>query len=166
MTRIACVMWVGLGSFLYAGCGSGSDTTCVDMTGDGGKNLCAFIGTWTATSGTITLNCAGTPSTSQLTSTDVWQAGATSDLIQPASSGGGCALLANVSGNTATALPNQSCSMLSGSETVNLTLATYTFMLGSTDTTATETASGTAIVSRSGSTETCTYTEMGAYTKD
>ena len=166
MTRTTRLMWVAFGIFVYAGCGSGNGTnTCVEMPGDGGKNLCAFVGTWTAKSGTITLTCAGTPSTSQVTEPDVWQAGTTSDLIQPASSGGGCALLADVSGNTATALPNQTCSTSSGSETVNLTISTYTFVLDSGDTTATEMASGTGAVSASGINETCSYAEMATYTK-
>jgi hypothetical protein len=166
LTGIAGLVWVSLGIFSYAGCGSGNGTTnCVEMPADGGKDLCAFVGTWTATSGTVALTCAGSPSTSQVTGTDVWQLGTTSDLIQPASSGGGCALLADVSGKTATALPNQSCSMSMGSETVNLTISTYTFVLGSGDTTATEMASGTGIASSSGVSETCTYTEMATYTK-
>ena len=163
VTRTARLMGAGLGIFLYAGCGSGSGI-CVDPT-DGGKNLCAFIGTWTANSGTVTLTCAGTPSTSTVTESDVWQAGTTSDLVQPASSGGGCVLLADVSGNTATALPNQTCSTSSGSDTVNLTISTYTFVLGTSHAAATEPASGTGTVSGSGVSETCSYTEMATYTK-
>jgi hypothetical protein len=138
---------------------------CVDNSADGGKDLCAFIGTWTAKSGTATLNCAGTPSTSQVTGDTVWQRGTTSDLIQPASSGGGCALLANVSGNTATGLPNQTCSMSSGSDTINLTLSTYTFVLGSDHTTATEMGSGTGVVSGGGTSLSCTYSETATYSK-
>jgi hypothetical protein len=138
----------------------------MDMSADGGKNICAFVGTWTLTSGTIILTCGGYPSTSQLTSSEtLWQQGTTSDLVQPASTGGGCALLANVSGNTATALPNQTCSSSSGPDTINLTLSTYTFVLGSDHTTATEIGLGSAVISGPTS-ESCTYSERATYTKN
>lgn len=154
-----------LGLFVTAlfglGCGSANSAGP-----DGGKNLNVFIGTWTATSGTVTLTCAGQVTTAQVTGNDVWQMGTTSDLVQPAdSSSSGCVLLANVSGNTATALPNQTCAVPMGTTTVNLTIAKYTFILASDGTTATESGSGPGTATTNGSTETCTYAETAMYTK-
>jgi hypothetical protein len=143
------------------GCSSGSSAGP-----DGGKDLSSFIGTWTANSGTITLTCSGKVTTAQVTGNDVWQMGSTSDLLQPAAaSSSGCVVLANVSGSTATGLPNQTCALPMGAMTVNLTIAMYTFVLGSNGTTATESASGSGSVTTNGSTGTCTYAETATYTK-
>ncbi len=144
-----------------AGCGSSSSAAA-----DGGKDLQAFIGTWTATSGTVSLTCSGRVSTTQVTGNDVWQMGTTTDLVQPAdSSSSGCIVLANVSGNTATALPNQACTLNMGGTVVDLTIAKYTFVVGASGTTAAETATGTGAVTTNGTTTNCTYSETAGYTK-
>lgn len=134
---------------------------------DSGRDLNAFIGTWTANSGTITLTCSGQITTAQVTGNDVWQIGTTSDLLQPAdSSSSGCVVLANVSGDTATGLPNQTCALPTGGTTVDLTVTKYIFVLGSDGTAATETASGTGSVTNNGSTSTCSYAETATYIKE
>src|SRR6185312_4784348 len=161
------LMSLGLAVFFQASCGSGNGASACSSGSDGGKDTCQFIGTWPVSSGTIALTCGGQVTTGQVTGDDVWQTGTTSDLLQPAdSSAAGCVLLANVAGDIATALPNQVCTITMGTETVKLTIATYTFMLGNNNgTTATENASGTGTVTVNGTSETCTYTETATYTK-
>ena len=142
---------------MVGGCGSGS----VAET-DGGKDVQSFIGTWMPTSGAITFTCAGAVTSDPVTGNDVWQMGTTSDVVQPADSGSnGCVLLANVSGNTATALANQSCN----GATTDINISMYTFVVGSSGMTATENATGTASVTTGGTTTTCSYSEAATYTK-
>jgi hypothetical protein len=165
------LMSLGLAVFFQASCGSGNGASAgaraCSSGSDGGEDTCQFIGTWPVSSGTIALTCGGQVTTIQVTGDEVWQTGTTSDLLQPAAFGvAGCVLLANVAGDMATALPNQACTTTMGSQTVKLTIATYTFILGSNNgTTATENASGTGTVTVNGTSETCTYTETATYTK-
>ena len=145
-------------SVIGAGCGSVTSTAGADA----GKDLQTLIGSWTLGSGTITLNCSGVITTQPVDGNEVWQVGTTSDLMQPAgSSSTGCALLANVSGKTATALPGQSCNQ----KGVDLTLSTYTFAVGASGTTATESATGTEAVNSGGAGTTCAYSETANFTK-
>ena len=153
--RLAALLTV-VAAGLLAACGSVTST----VNSDGGKDLTGFLGTWTLVSGTTTVTCAGVATPSAVTGNVVWQAGTTSDLIQPAdSSASGCDLLANVSGNTAAALPNQTCNKMG----TDLTISSYTFAIGPSG--ATETANGTKTVSTSGVGATCTYSETATYTK-
>jgi hypothetical protein len=156
--RRQIAVWVAMGaSAIGVGCGS------VTSMGnpDAGKDLAALVGSWTLGSGTITLTCSGLVTTSAVSGNEMWQLGTSSDLMQPAgSSSSGCVLLANVSGKTATALPNQSCSKMG----VALTLTAYTFVVGSSGT-ATETASGTETVNMGGAGTTCSYAETATFTK-
>lgn len=146
---------------VLAGCGSVTATNS-DGGDAGGKDLQTFVGTWTLVSGTTTLTCSGVVTTEQVTTNVVWQVGTTSDLIQPAdTAASGCDLLANVSGKVATALPNQTC----GKMGTDLTISMYTFTVASSGTSATESSSGTRVVSTAGVGMTCTYTETATYTK-
>ncbi len=152
---------------LSAGCG-GSDGLSADDggngagEGDGGKNLQLFIGTWHVTSGSQTVTCAGQSQLSAATDT-IWQMGTTSDLMQPVDSSG-CPFLANVSGNTATAVPNQSCSLTMSGSTVKLTVTSYTFTVAASGTTATDIGRGTAVATGAVS-NSCTFTESATYSK-
>jgi hypothetical protein len=155
-------VWAVAAAGALAGCGSVTAAVNSDGGGDGGKDLTTFVGTWTLGSGTTTVTCAGVVTTSSVTGNVVWQAGTTSDLLQPAdSTSSGCDLLANVSGHTAAALPNQTCNKMG----TNLTISSYTFVVGASGTTATETASGTKTVNTGGVGATCTYSETATYTK-
>jgi len=162
------IVFAWLLASLSAGCG-GSDGLSPGDGGNGpgggdggGKNLQLFIGTWHVASGIETLNCAGQTDTSAVTDT-IWQMGTTSDLLQPPDSTD-CPLLANVSGNTATAVPNQSCSETMSGSTLTLTLTSYTFTVAASGTTATDNGSGAALVTGAISTS-CTLTENATYTK-
>lgn len=148
---------------VLAGCGSVTSTANSDGGMDvAGKDLQTFIGTWTLVSGTTMQTCAGVAMTEQVTMNVVWQAGTSSDLMQPAdSAASGCVLLANVSGGTATASPNQTCSKMG----TNLTISMYTFTVGESGTSATESSSGTKTLTTAGVGTTCTYTETATYTK-
>jgi hypothetical protein len=147
---------------VLAGCGSVTSTNSDGGVDVAGKDLQTFIGTWTLGSGTTMQTCAGVVTTQQVTTDVVWQAGTTSDLIQPAdSAASGCDLLANVSGKVATALPGQSC----GKMGTNLMISMYTFTVAASGTSATESSSGTRVVSTAGVGMTCTYTETATYTK-
>ncbi len=148
---------------VLAGCGSVTSSANSDGGVDvAGTDLQTFIGTWTLVSGTTMLTCSGVVMTEQVTMNVVWQAGTTSDLMQPAdSTASGCALLANASGKIATASPNQTC----GKMGTDLTISMYKFTVGSNGTSATESSSGTKTVSTAGVGTTCTYTETATYTK-
>jgi len=146
-----------------AGCGSVTSAS-PDGGGpaDGGNILQTFLGTWTLGSGTITLTCSGLNMVSAVSGNIVWQAGTTSDLMEPAnSSSTGCVLLASASGRTATALPNQTC----GKGGMDVTLTGYTFVVGASGMTATETGNGTETVTTGGVGTSCTYAETATYTK-
>jgi hypothetical protein len=162
-SQIAALLAMAAAGLLAAsGCGSVTAAGSDGGPGGDGSILQTFLGTWTLSSGTITLTCSGLNMVSQVSGNIVWQVGTTSDLMEPAdSSSTGCVLLANASGKTATALPNQTCSKGG----VDLTLTGYTFVLGSTGTTATETGNGNETVTTGGVGTTCTYAESATYTK-
>jgi hypothetical protein len=122
-----------------------------------------FLGTWTPTSGAIALNCGGTITSDRATDTTKWVAGTTSDLVQPADSSG-CSLRANVSGNTATLLPGQMCTQQTNGSSLTIALSTYTFTVASDGKTASEQASGTAVLTGA-TTADCTYNATVSYTK-
>jgi hypothetical protein len=150
-------IWATAGVLLVLwGCGSGG--------GDAEPDLAAFIGTWEPVSGTMTVDCAGQRETKPVTSNTVWEAGTgmTSDLMQPPDSSG-CVLLANVAGRTATAIPNQHCRQVNGGVLVEVTVTSYTFVLGADTTTASETAAGTARVTAAGEAVDCTSGQAASY---
>jgi hypothetical protein len=153
---------------VVAGCGSVSPAridggpTAADGPPNSGSVLQTFLGTWTLGSGTITLTCSGLNMVNPVTGNIVWQAGTSSDLMEPAnSSSTGCVLLASASGKTATASPNQTCNKGG----MDLMLTGYTFVVGAGGTTATETGNGTETITTGGVGTSCTYAETATYTK-
>lgn len=66
-----------------------------------------FIGTWMFSGGTLTMTCKGPPSVSQLMGNLTIKAGVSSALTVLDDSG--CNVNYAISGNTATAVPGQSC---------------------------------------------------------
>jgi hypothetical protein len=144
-----------------AGCSSSSNA---------GPDLGAFEGTWTPTAVTEVVTCNGTPTTSSITANLTWAQSATnSSEIVSSSTGGSCTFTASVSGSTATATAGQTCTETepaqTGTETINLTLGSYSFAVSSDDKTAQITGNGSANIVLNGATTSCTYTESGSYTK-
>jgi hypothetical protein len=147
-----------MASLLTAGaCGGGAD----------GKDLAAFVGVWTPTSGNIMYTCAGQSVTAPSTAL-TWAAGTSSDLIQTAP-GSSCVMHADISANTATETGTQTCVIPSvdgygDSITDSLSFTAYTFVLGSDGKTATENFSGTLFETDDtiGTSATCTMSETGA----
>jgi hypothetical protein len=152
-------------SLAGAGCGSSS----------GGKDTAKFVGVWSPASGVYTQTCPGDANntgTMQVTTTDTWAAGTTSDLVQTIA-GTSCVLHADISSNTATATPaNQTCSVSStatGGDSITqmLTLTAYNFVVSSDGLTATENYSGTLVLTdnTAGASENCTFTQTAQYSK-
>ena len=151
-------------SLVGAACGS-----------SGGKDTAKFVGVWSAASGTYTQTCPGDAAnsgSSQVTTTDTWATGTTSDLVQTIA-GTSCVLHADISADTATATPaNQTCSISStatngDSLTQMLTLTAYNFVVSPDGLTATENYSGTLVLTdnTAGASENCTFTQTASYTK-
>ncbi|HEY5091539.1 MAG TPA: hypothetical protein VIK30_16275, partial [Polyangia bacterium] len=82
----------------------------------GSKNVAGFVGVWSPASGVYTQTCPGDDAntgTSQVTDTETWAMGTTSDLVQTIP-GTSCVLHADISASTATATPaNQTCTVTS-----------------------------------------------------
>jgi len=152
-----------LGVFVAAAgaCGSNGTSASPD-SGTAASGLSRFVGTWHPTSGSITYNCSGTTQTDPVVDNLTWGAGVGADLVQTS---GTCVFKANVTASTASALPSQSCTEVTGTTTVVLAVAAYTFSLSADGTTATESASGTATLSDSGLTATCTFSGLASYQK-
>lgn len=129
--------------------------------GDKGDDLATFIGTWQPTAGAVTEICQGYTYTNSLSNL-TWTAGVSSDLVQ---TDGSCALLANVSGATATGIPGQSCSGAASGGTATLTFGGYTFVVSPDGHTATENASGNITYVVDGATIPCTLNETGSFHK-
>jgi hypothetical protein len=128
----------------------------------GSSGLSRFVGTWHPTSGTITVTCSGVAQTESVVDNLSWGAGVGADLVQTS---GTCVLKANVTSSTAAALPSQSCTETAGTTTLTISFAAYTFALSADGLTATESASGSAVINDSGLTVTCTYSETASYQK-
>jgi hypothetical protein len=145
-------------SLLTAGaCGGGSE----------GKDLAAFVGVWTPTSGNIMYTCAGQSVTSPSTAM-TWADGTSSDLIQPVP-GSSCVMHADIAANTATETGTQTCVVSTSNDygdaiTESFSFTAYTFVLGSDAKTATENFSGTVLETDDtlGTSTTCTMSETGA----
>lgn len=140
----------------------------------GSKDLTKFIGVWGAPTGTYTQTCPGDAAntgTSQVTDTETWAAGTTSDLVQSIPNSA-CVLHADVSANTATASPaGQSCTSSGtvGGDSITqvATLTAYNFVVSSDGLTATENYSGTLVLTdnTAGLSENCTFTQTASFTK-
>jgi hypothetical protein len=169
-SSLSKALWIVALSGLLAGsgaCGGSSDSGdsgAGGKGGGGGAGISRFVGTWHPTSGNTTVTCAGTPYTDAVVDNLSWGAGVGADLVQTS---GTCVFKANVTASTAAALPSQSCTESSGTGALTVTLAAYTFSLGADGLTATESASGSAVVndSATGQTVTCTYSELASYQK-
>ncbi len=157
-------MSMGRTSFAFAAALLALTAACSGSTTSSGSGLSAssFIGTWKATSGTITLNCGGQTSTSTITGDVVWAAGTNGGIVQT----GSCNLTATISGSTASA-SNESCTEMDSTTggTIQLQLTSYTFAVSADDKTATENGSGSASETISGQSVTCTYSETASYQK-
>ncbi|MEO5768377.1 MAG: hypothetical protein ABIS92_08500 [Polyangia bacterium] len=148
---------------MFAGTsGCGSDSKSATLDGGDGKSLSRFIGTWKPTTGTGTTTCAGQSSTKPVTDNTVWAAGVSSDLVQ---TDGSCALLANVTGSTASALPSQSCTQMDGTTTATLSVTAYTFSLSADGQTATESGSAAITGNIGGVAASCSFLITAAYQK-
>jgi len=140
----------------------------------GSKNVAGFVGVWSPASGVYTQTCPGDDAntgTSQVTDTETWAMGTTSDLVQTIP-GTSCVLHADISASTATATPaNQTCTVTStgGGDSITqaLTLTAYNFVLSSDGLTATENYSGTMVLTDNtvGVSENCTFTQTASYSK-
>jgi hypothetical protein len=147
----------GLVSILaLSACGGGNS---------GGDDLKKFVGTWRATSGTLTTICPGyDPFTDTVSDNLVWSTGVNSDLVS--TDGTNCPILADVTGSTASGAPGQACTQSDGAGGVStVTISGYTFVIAPDGHTATENGSGTVAFIVSGATLVCTFNETGSYQK-
>jgi hypothetical protein len=133
------------------------------------SNLTAFLGTWQLTSGQQDLSNCTNPNadgnTLEATTIQlVFTVGTTSDLVGKYQGQGssGCSFNVNVSGNVATALPNQTCTEVGTSETDLLSLASYTFTLSGT---ASDEAANGTITDEADTSITCDFQGEGTYQK-
>lgn len=162
---VSKVLALGALGALFLGCGGSSTPAPAGgggMVGTGMTGVSKFVGTWHPTSGTITILCAGVNQTMTVTDNLTWAAGVGADIVQTS---GGCALKANITGTTGSALPSQMCTEMDGTTTTIISLSAYTFSLSADGQTATENASGNAMVSDSGLSVTCSYSETAGYQK-
>ncbi len=133
-----------------------------------GKAL--FIGTWTITTGSTTIDCTGTPQTQPLTGSDIWAAGTSSDLVLDPSTT--CPLKANVTGRTAIGEPGFTCttsgtdSSTGAAYTTLLEADAYSFIIASDGKTASATLTGTATYTSGGTSVPCDFSEQAEYSKN
>jgi hypothetical protein len=134
--------------------------------GEESDNLGRFVGTWRATSGTVTTICPGyAPITDPVSGNRVWSSGVSSDLISP-DPNGGCAILADVKAATASGVPGQSCTGPDGVGGLStVTFDGYTFVISADGQTATENLSGHVTYVVQGASLVCSFNESGAYQK-
>jgi hypothetical protein len=133
----------------------------------------AFLGTWTATSGKLTITCPGTgvaPTDTDVTGdNETWVAGTTTDLVLNGVDGS-CDLTASVNGRIATGSPGQSC-VDSGtaddgdSYTQTLSFERGMFVVSSSGTTATQTLAGSDVYTdrTQGETLDCVFSETATF---
>lgn len=116
-----------------------------------------FLGTWTIASANIKGSCGPLPFDQPLTGMQTVAAGTSSDLVftvQP-----GCELLMDVTGDTATVRPNQTCSVTVGQQMVSGTVTSGTMKVAGSM--ATFDCAGTATIA----TVACNLTLSGTSTK-
>ena len=132
----------------------------------GGKDLSKFKGTWQPTTYMATITCGGTPDVVNTGDNITWSGGVSTDLVQtdPTTN---CVLDADVTGETASAISGQTCTVHDSSgDNIVLNLPQYTFSLSADGQTATEASSGTANVTFTDGTATvCQYSESASYHK-
>ena len=129
-------------------------------------HLGRFVGTWRATSGTVTTICPGyQPFTDPVSGNLVWSSGVSSDLIST-DLNGACAMMADVNGATASGVPGQSCTGpdgIGGLSTV--TFVGYTFVISADGHTATENMSGHVTYVVEGASIVCSFNQSASYQK-
>ena len=131
----------------------------VGCSSSSGGGLGNFTGVWKPTAVNLVVTCDGQEVTDSVTDNLTWAVSASdsSDIV----STGSCTVTASVSGDTATATANQTCSTKStAGATILLTLDTFTFTTADGKN-ATLTGNGTATVSGIN----CTFTESGSLSK-
>ncbi len=131
--------------------------------GEGGE-FDQFVGTWRATSGSVTRVCpGGSPSTEAVTGNVIWINGVTSDLVAT-SVLTPCRLQANVIDATASGVPGPGCTQSEGVDgRVTVTFASYAFVVSSDGRTAAEVASGQVTHIAQGSAISCSFDESASY---
>lgn len=131
-----------------------------------GDDLKKFAGTWRATAGTVVVTCPGyAAQTVVLTGNAVWSMGVSSDLLETTAFTS-CPLMADVTHETASGVPGQTCTEADGTGgTSTTTFAGYTFVLAGDGRTATENASGSVTYVAGGASIVCSFNETGAYEK-
>lgn len=140
----------------------------------GSKNVAGFVGVWSPASGTFTSTCPGGngTNTTQVTDTETWAAGTTSDLVQTIPNTN-CVFHADISASTATGVAGQTCTVntaataTTDSFTDVYSFTSYTFVISPDGMTATENYSGNLAetdntINLSGN---CTFTQTASYTK-
>ena len=137
-------------------------SACEEPENPSGK----FVGTWRATSGTVTTLCPGYEAiTDPLNGSLTWAVGVSSDLVGT-DPGSACPTLADVNGGTATGLPGQTCSGSDGAGGVyTVSVTSYTFVVSPDGRTATENQSGTLMAVLDGATVVCSVNASGSYQK-
>ena len=134
--------------------------------GEDRDNLGRFLGTWRATSGTLTMLCPGfQPFTDAVSGNRVWSSGVSSDLIST-DPNGACAIMADVNGATASGVPGQSCTGPDGIGGIQTeTVDGYTFVISADGQTATENMSGHVNYSVEGVSLVCSFNETASFQK-
>ncbi len=134
------------------------------LIGGCGAGMSNFEGTWSYTSGNVTVTCPGAPSQTSALSGDETLAAAASGSGLEITDSGGCNVSLTVSGSSATAGAGQTCSITGSGVTGTATLQSWTFTT-SDGKTATESMSASVSATVNGQPITCTVTETGALTK-
>ena len=131
---------------------------------EGGKDFGQFVGTWRATSGTVTRVCPDDdPYTEVLAGDIVWINGVSSDLVakSPITP---CRLKAVVTGATASGVSGQGCTESDDAGgRVTVTLTSYMFVVSSDGLTAAEISSGQVTHEDHASTKVCSFDETASY---
>ncbi len=175
--RIAIVLVSALaGAGAVSGC-VGDDPMPVGasggVAGDGGggggdvpDKVERFLGTWTTSTATQTLNCAAARTQKDITISLEVKKGTTSDILANNTLAPSCVLRANVVGDTATFVDGQTCKATfpDGSTDTYTYAGTSTFKLTLADG-AQATMTLNATISNSPSGATCTFAESAPYTK-
>lgn len=135
--------------------------------GGGGNGIARIKGTWRPASYSSIVDCGSVTSTDNLGGDVVWTLGTDTDLIQTATNTG-CTIKADVVGSAARLVAPQVCVVLDDSQDeFDITTSAYSFTLGANPQTATESASGSAVVTfaANGAVVSCPYTLQATYAK-
>ena len=137
--------------------GAIADQNAADVT--------AFLGTWTEM-GTTTETCPGaTPTNGTSSGTGSLTAGAAPGTIVASQAAPPCSLIFDVSGSTATIEPNQTCGESINGASITLSYTSVTLTLTS-PTTMSRSGTATEAIQSSGTSKTCTATDMATLTKN